>query len=274
MKFSDDMRFAHPVLTNETGDFSCGNFSLDIEVEEIVEANKVSIRYIIDLTELSIRKLVENGQATVGIFVRCGDTFYSDLRELGWPEGKVDFEKGSLINRVTIRPVIWLSQPLRDWKPNDVHMEFSLPLDLAVGDILAFDDEQILSVGQAKLAPMESIFALVASPIQPEGQLSVKLDVEKITIITGESTFKIINALRHSRAKAAVLSSVYLPAVMEVLDALRENPDAYENRRWKQPFAAKCIGASIDYHGSLLENAQTLLEMPVSRLETMTEAKA
>lgn len=274
MKFSDDMRFAHPVLTDETGDFSEGSFALDTEVEEIIETGKVSIRYSIDLTETSVRELVENGKASVGIFVRCGDTFYSELRELGWPEGKVEFEKGSLLNRVTVRPVIWLSQPLPEWEPGNVHPEFTLPLSLVAGDILAFDDEQVLSVGQAKLAPMESIFALVASPSQPEGQLSVKLDDEKITIIAGEETFKMINGLRHSPAKAAVLSSVYLPAVMEVLDALRENPDAHENRRWKQPFAAKCTVANIDYNGSLFDNAQTLLEMPVSRLETIAEAKA
>lgn len=274
MKFSDDMRFAHPVLTDETGDFSEGAFSFDSEVEEIIATGKVSVRYSIGLTEASIRELVENGQASVGIFVRCGDTFYSELRELGWPEGKVEFEKGTLLNRVTIRPVIWLSQPLPGWKPDNVHQEFTLPLNLVAGDILAFDDEQVLSVGLAKLAPMESIFALVASPSQPEGQISVKLDDEKITIIAGEETFKMVNGLRHSPAKAAVLSSVYLPAVMEVLDALRENPEAHANRRWKQPFAAKCTVASIDYDGSLLDNAQKLLEMPVSRLATIAEAKA
>lgn len=274
MKFTDDMRFPHPVLTDETGDFAEGIFALETEVEEILETGKVSINYSIDLTEPSIRKLVEGGQATVGIFVRCGDTFYSDLRELGWPEGKVEFENGSLLNRVTIRPVIWLSQPLQQWAPDNVHPEFTLPLNLIAGDILAFDDEQVLSVGQAKLAPMESIFSLVASPDQPEGRLSVKLDAEKITILAGDGTYKMINGLRHSQARSAVLSSVYMPAVMEVLDALRANPDMYENRRWKQPFAAKCTIAGINYEGSLFENAQTLLELPISRLEAIAEAGA
>lgn len=274
MKFSDDMRFAHPVLTEETGDFSHGGFALDTEIEEIIETGKVSIRYQIELTEASIRELVENGIATVGIFVRCGDTFYSDLRELGWPEGKVEFEKGSLLNRVTIRPLIWLSQQSLKWEPDNLHPEFTLPVNLVAGDILAIDDEQVLSVGQAKLAPMESIFSLVASPSQPQGQLSVKLDDEKITIIADDETFKMINLLRHSPVKATLLSSIYMPAVMEVLDALRENPDAYEDRRWKQPFAAKCTVAGIDYNGSLLESAQTLLDMPVSRLETVVEVKS
>lgn len=274
MKFSDDMRFPHPVLTAETGDFTEGVFQLDTQIEEIIETGKVSLNYTINLTEQSIRKLVEGGEATVGIFVRCGDTFYSDLRALGWPKGTIEFEKGSLLSRVTIRPVIWLSQALPKWIPENVHPEFTVPLNLGVGDILAFDDEQILSVGQAKLAPMESIFSLVASPDQPEGKLSIKLDAEKITIFAGEETHKMINALRHSSAKAALLSSIYMPAVMEVLDALRDDPDIHENRRWKQPFSAKCIAAGIDYGGSLFENAQALLELPITRLGLISEASS
>lgn len=272
MKFSDDMRFPHPVLTTETGDFSDGHFSVEAEVEEIPDAGKVSIRYSIDLTESSIRALVEAGEATVGMFVRCGDTFYSELRELGWPEGKIEFEHGSLLNRVTLRPVIWLCQALDNWSPK-VHEEFQLPLKLGVGEILAIDEEQVLSVGQAKLAPMESIFALVASPDQPEGQLSVKLDAEKITILAGDATYKMINTLRHSTVKSVVLSSVYMPAVMEVLDALRDDESIYDNRRWKGPFSAKCTVANIDFTKSLFENAQTLLELPVASLEKIVEVK-
>lgn len=272
MKFSDDMRFPHPVLSTETGDWLNGAFAVDMNVEEVIETGKVSINYSIDLTEDSIKSLVENGDATVGIFVRCGDTYYTDLREVGWPAGCLEFESGSLLNRVTLRSIIWLSSPLVDWSPAGLHPEFQSPLSLAVGDILAIDEEQVLSVGQAKLAPMESIFALVASPDEPEGRLSVKLDAEKITIIAGEETYKMINVLRYSPAKAATLSAVYLPAVMEVLDTLRTNPDAFENRRWKQPFAAKCITANINYSSSLFENAQTLLEMPIGRLKTVSEA--
>jgi len=95
MKFSDDMRFAYPVLSAETGDFTDGHFTLDAFVEEIIQTGQLSIRYNIYLTEPSIRHLVEEGNATVGLFVRCQDTFYSELRALDWPKGKIEFETGS-----------------------------------------------------------------------------------------------------------------------------------------------------------------------------------
>ncbi len=273
MKFSDDMRFPHPVLSAETGDFLSGGFTVETVVEEILETGKVSIKCEITLDEPSLRELVETGMATVGMFVRCRDTYYSDLREIGWPSGTVEFEGGTLVNRVTVRPIIWLSQPLPGWTPPDVHPEFPLPLSLAAGDIVAIDEEQVLSVGQAKLAPMESIFALVSSPEEPEGRLSVKLDAEKITIIAGEETFRMVNLLRYSPGRAAALSSIYLPAVMEVLDALRADPGAYDQKRWKTPFAAKCTIAGIDCDGGLFENAQTLLEHPIAGLQRIAEGQ-
>jgi len=274
MKFSDDMRFAYPVLSAETGDFTDGHFTLDAFVEEIIQTGQLSIRYNIYLTEPSIRHLVEEGNATVGLFVRCQDTFYSELRALDWPKGKIEFETGSLLHRVALRPIIWLSQEISEWTPLNVHPEFMLPLKPNIGDILAIDYEQNLSVGQDKLATMESIFALVASSEQPKGKLSVKLDSEKVTILADDQTYKIINSLRHSHAKTAVMTSVYMPAVMEVLDALRGNPTLHDARRWKQPFADKCTSAGIDYEGSLFENAQALLAFPISRLEKLLDTAA
>jgi hypothetical protein len=271
MKFSDDMRFAYPVLSAETGDFTEGHFTVDTFAEEIVQTGQLSIRYNIYLTEPSIRALVENGDATVGLFVRCQDTFYSQLIALDWPKGTIEFEAGLLLHRVSMRPVIWLSRKISEWTPVNVHPEFTLPIIIGVGDILAIDYEQTFPVGQAKLAAMESIFALAASHEQAEGRLSVKLDSEKITILADDHTYKVINSLRHSHAKTAIMTSVYMPAVMEVLDALRGDSTLYDSRRWKQTFADRCTAAGIDYDGSLFENAQTLLTLPVSRLEEILE---
>lgn len=274
MKFSDDMRFPHPVLTPHTGDFLEGSFEVDLSVEEVIETGKVSLHYDITLTEPSLRELVEAGTATIGAFIRCGDTYYSDVRKFGWPTGSIEFETGTLLNRVTVRPIIWLVEALPDWTPSDVHAEFGLPLSLDAGAIVAIDGEYLLNVGQAKLAPLESIFSLVASKEQPEGLLSVKLEAERITIQAGEQTYLMVNAVRGNgvAGKAAALGSIYVPAVMEVLDALRANPDAYEGRRWKQPFQAKCDLAGIDFDASLFDSAQTLLEQPVIALKHISGA--
>lgn len=271
MKFSDDMRFPHPVLTPDTGDFTTGVFDLQISYEEIRETGKATIRYEVNLTEPSIKELVENGAAAVAVFVRCNDTYYSDLHRLSWPSGTLEFPAGALLNRVTVRPLVYLTEMLLGWQPDDLHEEFEGPLNLEFGDILAIDHEFVLNVGQARLPTLESIFSLKCSPELPEGEIQVKLESEKITILSGTETHKLINSLRGEKlGKPAALNAIYLPAIMNVLDELGKTPDAYSGRRWKQPFVSRCDSLGIDpATADLFDGAQKLLEHPVSSLRVL-----
>ena len=72
---------------------------------------------------------------------------------------------------------------------------------------------------------------------------------------------------RH-KGKPVVMNAVYLPAVMEVLDALRDGGEQYEGLRWYSPFVARCDSKGIDPAAemSLLESAQLLLDSPVQLL--------
>lgn len=272
MKFSDDMRFPHPVLTYESGDFDTGAFSVELFCEESKGSDRVALQYRIELTEPSLLNLVENGRARVCLFVRCLDTYYAALHPLNWQSGRLDFKEGALVNRVTIRPLIILNQSLRDWKLSGVHPEFGTTISLESGAILAVDFEYVINVGQAKLVPMESIFTIKPSPDLRPTAIQVSLEHDKITIFVGLDAFAIINNLRTSGAgKNATLNAIYLPAVMEVLDGLRTDSEAFSDRRWKEPFKAKCEHLGIDVSGSLFENAQLLLNHPVGRLNAVAE---
>lgn len=272
MKFSDDMRFPHPVLAYETGDYQQGEFSVSFEASELLETGQVSLKYSIELSHPDLAELVVGGKARVGIFVRCQDTYFSDLQDLGWPGGSLEFGEGKLLNRVTIRPIAWLNKPISGWQPADVHSEFVLPLALLRGDIVAIGDEIVIHVGRAKLAPLESIFSLKRSDETEPGQLTLDLNADKITIIAHSETFDAIEQLRaKSVGRSIVLNSVYLPIVMEVLDTIEaEGRNAYDNRRWFQPFEGRCVMKAVDLENpKLLSDAQTLLDLPSAQLGTI-----
>ena len=206
----------------------------------------------------------------IWIFVRCQDTYFSELRELGWPAGSISFGGGKLLNRVTIRPVVWLTGSVTDWAPAHVHPEFALPLALARGDIVAIDDEIVIHVGRAKLAPLESIFSLKRSEQMELGKLKLDLNADKITIIAHTATFTAIEQLRSKPiGRSIVLSSVYFPVVMEVLDNIRAvGRNAYDTKRWFAPFEGRCVTKGVDLENpELLADAQTLLDMPCAPLE-------
>lgn len=272
MRISDETRYPHPVLAQDTGDFTVGEFDMKFMLSEYLATGALSIQHEATLTEEGIRELVESGKASMGCIVRCADTYHNELRELAWPTGRTDFSAGALLNRVSLRPVVWLKKNLSGWNPGTIHPEFSPPVDLAGGDIIAIGAEHIISVGQAKLAPIESIFELDRSPDIPEGKLQVELERDRITILAGERTHENIMLLREQKAgKPIVMNAVYLPAVMEVLDALQSGADQYEQWRWYAPFMARCDARGVDpkKDTSIFESAQKLLDSPASGLEQL-----
>lgn len=272
MRISENTRFPHPVLGLDTGDFVVGEFGVEIEVEENRSTGTVTLEYSITLTEPGIIALVESNQASVGCIIKCADTFFSDIRHMAWASGKTNFSPGLLLNRVSLRPIIWLKADLKEWDPGTIHQEFEPPVSLDNGDIIAVGDELIISVGQAKLAPIESIFDLVKSDAIPEGVFKVDATGHRIALLVNGETFQALAQLRlKTDGPEILMSSIYMPAIMEVLDVLRNGGEGFEYLRWYQPFLAKCDskGIRIEPNISILESAQVLLERPVAHLSKL-----
>ena len=272
MRIPENTRFPHPVLGLDTGDFVVGEFSVQIEVIENRSTGAVTLEHAITLTESGILALVESNKASVGCIIKCADTFFSDLRQIAWSTGKTDFSPGLLLNRVSIRPIVWLKTDLNEWNPGTIHHEFEPPLSLNNGDIVAIGEELIFSVGQAKLAPIESIFDLVRSESISEGMFEVDTTGHRIALLVNEKMFQTLAQLRSiTDGPEILMSSIYMPAIMEVLDALRNTDQSYEHLRWYQPFLAKCDlkGVRLESNMSILEAAQILLERPVARLSKL-----
>jgi hypothetical protein len=274
MRISDLTRFPHPVLSSLTRDFTSGEFEVRFVAQENSVTGALSLEHEITLTESAIHDLVTTSQAAVGCFVRCNDTYYNELRRMSWPNGRTDFSAGSLLNRVSLRPVVWLDGALNGWDPGTINAEFKPPVSLIRGDIIAVGNEFIISVGQAKLTPIESIFELQSSPDVPEGRIQVNLESDRIAILVAPSTFETLSLLRGQlRGRPIMMNGIYLPAVMEVLDGLRAEASQFDGLRWFQPFMAKCDAKGIDLAGgaSILENAQALLESPVGTLTALVQ---
>ncbi len=276
MRLSEQTRFPHPVLGLKTGDFIAGRFDVEFTLVENTRSGAFSLQHTISLTEPEIRQLVETDKAAAGCFVRCADTFFAELRPMSWPEGRSDFTAGKLLNRVSLRPIVWLAKDLPDWNPGTINPEFVPPVTLDRGDIIAVGAEHIISVGKAKLKPIESIFELDRSPDVSEGTLQVDPDRDRITILAGPETYETICLLREQAGgRPVVINAVYLPAVMEVLDALRMTGDAYSRHRWYDTFLAKCDAKGIDpsADSSILDSAQILLDRPASVLVNLVADK-
>jgi hypothetical protein len=267
VRLSDETRYPHPVLGPLTNDYTEGEFQVLFSVSENIDTGALTLDYDITLNEISMRDLVISGEAIVGCIVVCQDTYYNRLHKLSFNKGSIDFPAGKLINRVTLRPIISLNADKLELKSPYIHPEFGSPILTTRADIIAIDDTSIIYVGKAKLAPLESIFELILSPEMKDGTIKVGLDSERIAIFLGPKTFNAINLLRNKNAQQnVIMSAVYLPAVMDVLDQVRSNGSDYIDRRWHMPFTAKCDLKGINGNTPLLQAAQELLNDPINEL--------
>ncbi len=240
-----------------------------------LDKSQVALEYVVNLSEPSLLKLVEEGKASVGIFVSCLDTYFGQLIPLGLHDSGFAFDPGELVGRVTIRPVIWARSPITTFPLNNCHEEFgSGTLSFVSGTILAIDDEVVINVGREKLAQIETIFTIAKADDLEDGMLSVLLDSDRIKVLVAPDIFSTVNNLRgNARGKSIVLNSVFLPAVIQVLDSLRDGATAYEGRRWYRIFTAKCDHLGIDVEApELWRDAQRLLEVPFKQIQINKEA--
>lgn len=271
MRLSDDARYPHPVLGPLTTDYTEGEFTVSFHTQEDMESGAFALRHDIHLTEPFMLQMVQEGKASVGCIVVCRDTYYNQLQKLSFPNGVTEFPQGSLLNRVTLRPVIWLNAEQQRLDSINTHPEFGSVM-VSRGDILGLDEEYLFSVGKAKLATMESIFQLISAPDLPEGIFEVDLEGGCIGIMLAPATLEIINVLRgQGNHQSALLSAIYLPAIMETLDRIRSAPDNFVDSRWYATFVAKCDmkGIVLNENTQLAQAAQMLLENPVSKLEEL-----
>lgn len=269
MKVDLNSHFPHPVLSEGNDDFLNGSFDLRItEVRESTDGN-VEVDFELSLASADIQELVDNGSARAGAFIRCQDTFYSELNHADGTSGTWKFDPGALYGRVEVKPAIWLTGPLVDWAAESLNPEYGSAVSIRGSEIIGISNDTVFSIGQDKLRKFESIFELVPTDEVPKGRLKLDLQGDAIRILAPIDLFKTIEQLRGTKGgKPVLLSAVYLPVVMEVLENIRDGGESgYDNRPWYRVFSSKCEHLGIDTaRAPLLEDAQRLLGAPVEKL--------
>jgi hypothetical protein len=276
VKINESMCFPHPVLGPETGDYSSGEFNLEIRaVSEAFSTDQVTVDYSATLTEVGLLSALSSGTVSVGIFVTCLDTYYSNAIALSLGDGRFAFDPGALVGRVEIQPLIWARFGIPHFSLSNCHSEFGGgTMGIEAGEILALGELQVLNIGREKLAQTDTIFSIVKDETLADGQLSVNLDADRIQVLVAENIHQSVNDLRAKKfGHSIVLNGVYLPAVMQVLDILRAGEGDYEGRRWHRIFRAKCeyLGVNVQ-QPDLWRDAQILLNDPFSEIAKAKES--
>lgn len=266
MLVKENTRFPYPVLRSDTDDFTSGGFAILLDIVEQKGASNVKINYKVELNEPSIKELVDKGKAACGVIVISESTSFEDLKELDLKGGQLEFSSGELLGKVSFRGIIHAKDVCKI--DSGIHKEFGLSWSFQNAEFLAIAEEKVAEIGQDKLVSMKTIFAIEEDDEVPGDEIRVVLDRDEISITANaKSCTKIHNMRNHNLGRATLFGSVYLPALIQVLDSIRGGNNEHEGRRWFRVLTSKCNALNINKdEPNLLEDAQKLLKSPLSHL--------
>jgi hypothetical protein len=272
MRIKPAASFPHPVLAESTGDYGDRVFHLALSVQEDLELGHAVLNGTMVLNDPSIQSLLEIGRATAGLMITCLDTYQDNFVSCKLGDVHVELSGGKVRGPVFVRGTVVATQDNLILDSKWIDSEFPDEAKLVgAGDFLALTEELRFEAGLEKLAPLESIFHLKLHEDVADGAFKVDLESESIEILVAPGLHAFLSLLRGQQMKDTLLSSLFLPVVMSVLEAMR-GEDAYGDRRWYSVMTARCNAEGIDIkHGDLAESAQKLLDRPLGSLQRVFE---
>ncbi|WP_329843435.1 hypothetical protein [Stenotrophomonas sepilia] len=272
MRIKDSASFPHPVLSKQTLDYGALSLTVELDIEESPDVGNLFLNGTLGIDDTEILELVRRGDANAGIMVTCRDTYYDHFHVTGTEQFRLDLSGGKLRGRTNIRAVVVAATDRIGLASSFIDPEFPMDSRFAdAGDIIASSEEFAYEVGLEKLAPLESIFRLKLLPDVPEGEFQINLEGESIDILASADLHGMLSIVRDSRARDVLLSSLYLPTLMSVLEAMKEDGQ-YEGKRWHTVMAARCSAAGIDIANcDLAQAAQRLLDRPLRAIGKVIE---
>lgn len=273
MRIDHGVSFPHPILSAETQDYSNGRFELALDVQENANCSDATLRGNLMLDERSIQELLDSGKAKAGLMITCRHTYLDHFEERPPGDISIVLANGIVRGTVNVRAVVIAAQGQLRLDSENINEEFPDSARIVnAGDFLALSDELRFEAGLEKLAPLESIFTLVKHEYIPKGSFRINPDDEAIQIMVHPDLHAFLSLLR-GRADLCdvMLSSVFLPAIMSVLDIMRDESD-FQDKRWHAVMTARCKAEGIDIENhDHAESAQKLLDAPLGSLQGIIE---
>jgi hypothetical protein len=275
MRVKPAASFPFPVLSEATADYEDQNFQINLSVTENPAAAHVELRGTLALVDLELLRLIETGDARVGLMVTCQGTYLDMFLPCGLGAIEVDLSGGQVRGRVNVRGVVVTARDDVNLLSPSIVDEFPASSKrVKVGSFIALTNEVRFEAGLDKLAPLESIFRLKRSEETPDDTVEVGLDSEAIELRAAPALYEMLYNLREQSAvKDVLIPALFLPAVMSVLDTMRTGE--FEGRRWRVVLSARCEAEGINLkNDELLTSAQRLLGNPLMVLKRIVEGVA
>ena len=258
--------FPYPVIGNENDVDASFQATIDPPESDGVE---YAITVHVQTSSETLLKLVADSVAKYVLHVECGATHFRRTYDISGDSKTIRVPAQSLSSTVELNVMAIATRQIKTYRVKRAHADYEGRSFLVPsGGILAVSEGQSFDA-DIDFDAMQRVDSIVRLKLGDPSQdiVYVDLDAEKISIELPPEDFELYKKLKmNSAIGASLIPSLVVPALVEAITMLAQNPHDPPNFRW-----ARCIIARMQReHISLADNtpfeiAQRLLKGPIRR---------
>lgn len=218
------------------------------------------------INEDGIVKLLQENKATYSVEIYCPTTFVRRIFRTNKISDEFVFNKGDLYRKVEVSAFVVCTEPVKNYFSPNFNKEFDeSKFDLHPGDVLAATDTEVYYWDTELMAPLSSVFNLVANDQVAKGMFEIDTSADKVNIQMHTEDKSRFEKMRDSNELKSFALFTYFPVVAEVLRQMKDGEsDSSKDKKWY-----RAIHYKIDELGKNLESAepfvlaQELLKKPL-----------
>lgn len=255
--------YPYPVVGNENdveGRFVVTNFVRNLSPDTI------SLEYGFEITNSTLKGLVESGQAKIVIQVECSTTFYRQAFTTQSMVGSIDIPANKLRERVMVRFYVCADKAITDYLPEGSHPDYEgSKFEVEKGDVLA-EGSYTSFIAEKTFDPLNSpVDSLIrVKPGKNKDAAQVDFEQDKILIELPEDDYAQYIESKGRKLTDSIHATLAFPVLVEAINAMsRKNTDLSEYT-WFERVNQICIDRGLDINEPYVA-AQKILSNPIGR---------
>jgi len=270
MRFDLKKSFGYPVLRKFSEDYINSNISSSIELIVPENLNELCcLEYAVLISVEELKAALQKRDAGLLINISCPKTLFSFSVILYESSGSIQIDTKDLRGDLNINIELVVTSESYNLSSPNIHPEFAgKDFQLCNGDLLAQFMPQKLFIEREVFQPLTSLFQWIPSDAIPVGEWRLDWDDKTIKILINPIQQQKFNmASEGPEGRSILLSAIFLPAVIKLIDAIiRDEVD--QDDLWVKVLLTKSIGLGVELNKNTnsLDLAQKLLQFPLSAL--------
>lgn len=266
--------FPYPMLSSFTDDYENSGFISDVKV--VKDINDLIFYLDVLLDNIELNNLIEKNKVEYVFHIECSQTSFRTIVKTSQTENIRRIPESKLNGRVSVCSFIVAKETLPNYLNNCFNKDYEgMSFHIDRGGILAIANQFNIDITKETedLSKIPSIFSILRRDSDEDLGMEIEIDGDKIKLFLNNEAFNNYKNVSTLPVFQPLLhSALILPALVYVFEVLKNSGiDEYETYRWYRVLEQTLKKSNIELNKEVLENrpsyelAQKLLSSPISR---------